>query len=451
MPTTSASPPGCLSGVLPWLRTRLGSASRLWHGVGLQAAGVAVLVGATLPGPAAPAEQGAAVTVRPVAATTHVPTGTITGTSTATTMSSSAPAGAVAGLPDGVSNGVSTSGWDCAWWDMACQGAGAAADAGMAAVTESIAAGAGQLLGEIVRVVDASTRVPLADPTYRRIYTGFLGLAALLVGVVLFGALIVAGLRRDPGVLGRAVTGLVVAGLGGVLYLVFAQLLVAVDDWLSHSIVAVTGRDLADALTGLAAGFHQIADTRGDVAANMLLIILMLIMLLAGLVLWFVLVLRQVAILVVVAFAPLLIAGWLWAPTRPWVRRATEVLVGLVFAKSAIYALFGIGMALLARGTQQTLADFVGAVVLLCGACFAPLVTLRLVHFAADTQVAGDMMATLRGGMTPVFSHLPHHIPGHRGPGTGSGPSEGAGGGSGTAGAGRRDNARHEPRPRPAP
>ena len=58
----------------------------------------------------------------------------------------------------------------------------------------------------------------------------------------------------------------------------------------------------------------------------MLLILLMLIMLVAGLILWFVLVLRQIAILVVVAFAPLLIAGYLWAPTRSWVRRATEVL-----------------------------------------------------------------------------------------------------------------------------
>ena len=74
-----------------------------------------------------------------------------------------------------------------------------------------------------------------------------------------------------------------------------------------------------------------------------------------------------------------------------------------MFTKTAIYALFGIGLALLAAGRQQSLSDFVGAVVLLCGACFTPLLMLRLVHFAAETQVAGEMMGTLRGGVQPVL------------------------------------------------
>jgi hypothetical protein len=146
-------------------------------------------------------------------------------------------------------------------------------------------------------------------------------------------------------------------------------------------------------------------------AANMLLILLMLIMLVSGLILWFVLVLRKVAILVVVAFAPLLIVGYLWAPTRSWVRKATEVLIALIFTKTAIFTLFGIGLALLSRGTDQSLSDFVGTTVLMCGACFAPLVMLRLVHFAADTHLAGEAMGTLRGGVRPVTDRL------HRGGG----------------------------------
>src|SRR3954453_17672764 len=32
---------------------------------------------------------------------------------------------------------------------------------------------------------------------------------------------------------------------------------------------------------------------------------------------------------------------------------------------------------------------------------------LRLVHFAAETHLAGDMMGTLRGGMQPVMNRLP--------------------------------------------
>ena len=91
------------------------------------------------------------------------------------------------------------------------------------------------------------------------------------------------------------------------------------------------------------------------------MLILMLFALIAGVVLWVVLLLRKMAILVVVALAPLLIAGWLWTPTRPWSRKATEVLIALVFCKSVIYVIFGIGMSLLLRA-NQSLSDFVGVV-----------------------------------------------------------------------------------------
>src|SRR5680860_1493862 len=126
---------------------------------------------------------------------------------------------------------------DCEWWNLVCQGGHQVVDAGLGAITRATANGANQLLGEIVRVVDESTQVPLADPTYQRIYAGFLGLAAPLMGVILCLAVIVAAIRRDPGTLGRAVTGVLVAGLGGGLYIVLAQLLVGLDDWLSHGIV----------------------------------------------------------------------------------------------------------------------------------------------------------------------------------------------------------------------
>lgn len=294
----------------------------------------------------------------------------------------------------------------CAWWNFACKGAVEVANSGMSAITRSIASGAEMLLGQIVRVVDESSTVPLADPVYRHVYFGFLALAAPLMGIVLFVALISACLRRDFTTLGRAFVGVGVASLGGAFYIVFAQLLIAIDDWLAHGVVEVTGYNLTDSINEIAVGFHQIAGAPGEVAANMLLILLMLIMLVAGLILWFVLILRKMAILVVVAFAPLLVAGYLWAPTRAWVRRTTEVLVALVFTKTAIFTLFGIGLALMTRGSGQTPSDFVGTTVLMCGACFAPLVMLRLVHFAADTQLAGDAMTSLRGGVRPVTDRL---------------------------------------------
>src|SRR3954449_1236396 len=146
---------------------------------------------------------------------------------------------------------------DCAWWNLACKGGEHLANSGLSAITKSIASGAEMLLSQIVQVIDESSTVPLTDPTYQHVYFGFLGLAATLIGVVLCVALIVASLRRDAGTLARAFVGVGIASLGGALYIVFAQLLVALDDWLSHGVVRVTGYNLSDAIERIAVGFHN--------------------------------------------------------------------------------------------------------------------------------------------------------------------------------------------------
>jgi type IV secretion system protein TrbL len=296
---------------------------------------------------------------------------------------------------------------DCAWWNLVCQGGQQVADSSLNALTASMVNGLASLFGQITKVVDESTQVSVADPTYRDTYYGFVGLAVPLIALVYFLALLSAGLRRDPRALTRATVGIAVAGIGGVVYVVFAQLLIALDDWLAHAVVAVTGADFHAQMTDMAMKFEEMGGVAGGLAADFLMLILMLFALIAGVVLWIVLLLRKMAILVVVALAPLLIAGWLWTPTRSWSRKATEVLVALVFCKSVVYVIFGIGMSLLLRDSQS-LSDFVGVVVLLTGACFAPLVTLKLVHFAADSQLAGDMVGTLRAGAQPTLARVPH-------------------------------------------
>src|SRR3954465_13382731 len=109
---------------------------------------------------------------------------------------SSPPTAAPSSLPSQPSIGLPV---DCAWWNLACKGGEQVANSGLSAITKSIASGAEMLLGEIVKVIDESSTVPLTDPTYRHVYFGFLGLAGTLVGVVLCLALIVASLRRDAG------------------------------------------------------------------------------------------------------------------------------------------------------------------------------------------------------------------------------------------------------------
>lgn len=293
----------------------------------------------------------------------------------------------------------------CNWWNLLCQGGQQITDSGMNAITQALVHGLISLFGQITKIVDESTRIPLADATYRHTYYGFAALAVPVIGVVFFLAVISSAVRRDSRSLVRASVGIGVAGVGGMVYILLAQLLVALDDWLAHGVVSVTGSNFGKQMAGMTDKF-QLMGASGEFAADALMLVLMSFALIAGVVLWVVLLLRKMAILVVVAFAPLLIAGWLWAPTRSWSRRATEVLIALVFSKSVIYMIFGIGMSLLFRGDHQSLSDFVGVVVLLCGACFAPLVMLRLVHFAADSHLAGEMVGNLRAGAQPAINKI---------------------------------------------
>jgi type IV secretion system protein TrbL len=293
----------------------------------------------------------------------------------------------------------------CAWWNLLCQGGRQVADSGLAAITSSLVNGLVALFGQITKIVDESTRIPLADPTYRHTYYGFAALAVPVIALVFFIALLSSAIRRDTRALTRAVVGVAVATVGGSVYIVFAQLLVALDDWLAHGVVAVTGSDFGKQMYEMTQKF-EFMGRNGSLAADALMLLLMAFALVAGVCLWVVLVLRKIAILVVVVFAPLLIAGWLWAPTRSWSRKATEVLVALVFSKTVIYVIFGLGMSLLFR-SHQSLSDFVGVIVLLCGACFAPLVMLRLVHFAADSHLAGEMVGNLKAGVQPALNRVP--------------------------------------------
>ena len=47
-----------------------------------------------------------------------------------------------------------------------------------------------------------------------------------------------------------------VAAVGGAVYVLFAQFLVALDDWLAHGVVAVTGSDFGNQMADLTDKFQ---------------------------------------------------------------------------------------------------------------------------------------------------------------------------------------------------
>ena len=58
-----------------------------------------------------------------------------------------------------------------------------------------------------------------------------------------------------------------IAAIGGAVYVLFAQFLVALDDWLAHGVVSATGSDFADQMGDLTDKFERMGDA-GSFAAN---------------------------------------------------------------------------------------------------------------------------------------------------------------------------------------
>ena len=79
--------------------------------------------------------------------------------------------------------------------------------------------------------------MPLADPSTGDTYYGFAASRYPVIALVFFIALISSAIHHDIRALTRATVGVGGGGLGGAVYVLFAQFLVALDDWLAHGVV----------------------------------------------------------------------------------------------------------------------------------------------------------------------------------------------------------------------
>ncbi|MFG3259050.1 hypothetical protein [Streptomyces sp. NPDC048172] len=131
------------------------------------------------------------------------------------------------------------------------------------------------------------------------------------------------------------------------------------------------------------------ADVQGSV---MVLIVINLVMMCAALMMWVELLLRSAAIYVAVALGPLVNAGLvdrdLWGKTKRWV----AVLLALALVKPVLFALLGLGGAVLSggkgMGTDRISKILVGALILFL-AVFASAVIYKWI------PIFGDEMASL--------------------------------------------------------
>jgi hypothetical protein len=208
----------------------------------------------------------------------------------------------------------------------------------------------------------------------------------LLVGLFVLQC-VSAALRREPGRLGHALVGALI-GTAGVPFAV--------------AIVASSGQavdEISLAILGnqaTADGLKRMVDIGTLLSAGTLggfLLVAVFLGLIATITLYVVMLLREVAIVAFVVFAPIALASWTWSATRHWLRRWIEVVGALVFSKIAMAVVFALGVSATGNADptgETSIGTFLAGILLLAMAALAPFATFTFVHWAGDHgQMAG--------------------------------------------------------------
>jgi hypothetical protein len=192
-------------------------------------------------------------------------------------------------------------------------------------------------------------------------------------------------IRREPGRLGHAVVGALLGTAGVPLAVGVIATRGAMVDEIS---VGILGTDAT------AAGIKRMVDITAYLTAPTLGGVLLLAVqlgLLATFSLYFVMLVREVALVAFVVFAPVAMASWTWSATRHWLRRWVEIVGALLFSKIAMAVVFTLGFSAVGvagQGNASNLGTFVAGILLIAMAAFTPLATYSFIHWAGDQSHA---------------------------------------------------------------
>jgi hypothetical protein len=202
----------------------------------------------------------------------------------------------------------------------------------------------------------------------------------LLVGVFVLQC-VSAAVRQEPGRLGHAVLGALL-GTAGVPLAV--AVIASCGQVVDQICTAILGNQATEA------GLKRMIDLSALPTAATLggfILTAVILGLLATISLYFVMLIREVAIVAFVVFAPIAMASWTWSATRHWLRRWIEVVGALLFSKIAMAVVFTIGLS--ATGNtdangETSIGTFLTGILLVAMAAFAPIATFSFIHWAGD-------------------------------------------------------------------
>jgi hypothetical protein len=287
-------------------------------------------------------------------------------------------------------------------------------------LTSWVAEGASWLMGQVVTAIDTSTTPRLDTEGFLRTYGRMAAIAAVLAAVMLLFSILEGIAQGNPGLLVRVVVvNVPVAFLGMSLAFAVVQLLLGVTDGLSAAIASASHHDSTrffEAAIGdlghvggqVGKGVGEAAgqtptEAAGSQAAGSVAVPLFVGFLaaivgaFAALFVWIELLFRDAAVYVVVLFMPLALAASIWPRWTGALRKLAEILVALIGSKFVIVAIISMAVSLISE-ESGSVEHVLAATALMCLACFAPFVLLRLIPFSEGALGAAYGRRSAAGG-----------------------------------------------------
>lgn len=301
--------------------------------------------------------------------------------------------------------------------------------------------GAAQWMFEGVwALFDTTTLVDITEDGYLDVYNVVFGLAVLITFAFFCLQLIGSLIRREPGALGRAATGMAKSVLGAFILITITATLLEIVDQLCIGIIQATGTTLDEMggkIAALIAGLTTIQITAPGAAA-IIIIFLAFLAITAAAIVWFSLLVRKALILILVVLGPIALAGAGWDVTRGWFSKWASFVLALIFSKFVVVLVFLVAITQVNAPIDldlASIADPVAGIVLMFIAAFAPYMCYKLLAFAgADmyhlTSTEQEAKQSMNRPLPVPHAPKPENVEKVLGP-KGDGPDGGGGGGGG--------------------
>jgi hypothetical protein len=327
-------------------------------------------------------------------------------------------------------------------------------------LTTWVAQGASWLMGQVVSAIDKSTAPKLETEGFLAEYGRMAAIAALLAAAMLLLAILEGIAQGNPGLLARVVlVNVPLAFLGTSLAYAVVQLLLGCTDGLSAAIASAShhnsqrffevaigelghiGGEVGKAsgkLSGEVPTEGSGAQVAGTVEVPLFVGFLAAIVgAFAAFFVWLELLMRDAAVYAVALFMPLALAASIWPRWTGALRRTGELLVAVIGSKFVIVAIVSLAASLVSE-KAGSVEHVLAAAALMCLACFAPFVLLRLIPFSEGALAAAYGRRSSAGGAVSALQigsdvQILRNMSRSRGEGSGVSLWSAGGGGNGGA------------------